>query len=57
MEIKFKITIEMYKEDVDWLHHVYGPEWINRLEQHIHHEVTLRRQDEEGLKMRKPWDY
>jgi len=47
----------MHKEDAEWLHHVYGPEWIKRLEQHIHNEVTLRRQDEEGLKMRKPWNY
>ena len=57
-EIKCLLTIEMYEEDCKWLREVYGVDWRDRLEQHIHNEVTLRRNDEsQGLRMRKPWDY
>ena len=55
---KFKIEIEMFEDDVNWLFNTYGPNWHTRLEQHIHHEVALRRQDgDDQLRMRKPWDY
>ena len=48
----------MFEDDVNWLFNTYGPNWHVRLEQHIHNEVTLRRQDnDDQLKMRKPWDY
>jgi hypothetical protein len=55
MQEKFKILIELDKKDVEWLNSIYGPNWAKRLEQHIKHEVSLRRTD--GLKMRKAWDY
>jgi hypothetical protein len=55
MPEKFKIVIEIDKEDVEWLNSIYGPNWVKRLEQHIHHEVSLRSTD--GLKMRKLWNY
>lgn len=58
MVTKFKITIEMDEDDIDWLNKIYGQNWLKRLEQHIHNEVTLRRNDEsDGLRVRKPWDY
>jgi len=48
----------MFEDDVNWLFNTYGPNWHTRLEQHIHHEVALRRQDgDDQLRMRKPWDY
>jgi len=49
------VTLRMNEDDCKWLENMYGPKWKDRLEQHIHHEVQLRRTD--GLKMRKPWDY
>jgi len=51
------VTVKMHKEDCAWLEKVYGPTWVSRLEQHIRSEVTLRKHDEEVLKVKKPWDY
>jgi hypothetical protein len=52
-----RILIEMAEEDCQWLEETYGKSWIMRLEQHIKHEIMLRRRDNSKLKLRKPWDY
>jgi hypothetical protein len=52
------VVLNLNVDDVKWLEQVYGETWYERMEQHIHHEVRMRRQDDEKqLKMRGPWNY
>ena len=53
-----QVTLNLNEEDCKWLEEVYGEKWTERMEQHIHNEVYLRRHDQESqMKMRAPWDY
>ena len=56
--MKKKVILYLEDDDVEWLEKVYGDRWTRRMEAHIHNEVRLRANDEEGLlKMREPWNY
>ena len=49
------VMLKLEQDDVKWLEEIYGDKWMERMEQHIHAEIVLRRHD--ALKMREPWDY
>ena len=55
---KRAVTLMLEEADCKWLDETYGEGWQERMEQHIHSEIHLRRQDgEEVLKEKPPWDY
>lgn len=54
---KRQVTIQLDEDDCKWLEGLYGDTWITRMEQHIHSEVHLRRQDADPLREKPPWDY
>jgi hypothetical protein len=39
-----EVTINLSKEDADWLKDRYDTEWLVRLEQHIHGEIHARKE-------------
>ena len=55
--MKIKIQLEIEENDIRWLEQTYGNTWPKRMEQHIEHEIMLRKRDQTELKLREPWDY
>ncbi len=39
-----KVTLNLYEADCAWMEQNYGRGWTERLRQHLHTEVTSRRQ-------------
>ena len=38
-----KVTLNLYEADCQWLEREYGHGWTERVRQHIHNEVTMRK--------------
>lgn len=55
--MKRKVELSLKEDDCKWLEGMYGDKWIKRMEQHIENEVKLRREYDQPLSMRKPWNY
>ena len=39
-----KVTLNLYESDCAWLERTYGHGWTERVRQHIHNEVSERRE-------------
>ena len=40
-----RVTLNLYEADCQWLERTYGHGWTERVRQHIHSEVMLRKED------------
>jgi len=38
-----RVTLNLYEADCAWLETTYGHGWTERVRQHIHHEVEMRK--------------
>lgn len=38
-----KVTLNLYATDCEWLERTYGRGWTERVRQHIHTEVVMRK--------------
>jgi hypothetical protein len=44
-----KVTLNLYEADVVWFERVYGQGWTVRIRDHIHNEVTIRKEHKNAM--------